>query len=93
MNSGMLLRVAALRRIGGYSMDFWLDFSDRYVCERLLRIALRERKIRPECSRLLFTHLVRRFTVPKRRRLEEWRRTVSARRTATVGRTPGSTPS
>jgi GT2 family glycosyltransferase len=153
MNSGMLLRVAALRRIGGYSMDFWLDFSDRYVChmlakekygawlageqrlqhevsimsgegttsmeryenlmgaqdayfsqyksflrnavfcQRLLRIALRERKIRPERSRLLFTHLVRRFTVPKRRRLEEWRRTVSARRKATVGGTPGSAPS
>ena len=51
-------------------------------CQRLLRIALRERKIRPERSRLLFAHLVRRFTVPKRRRLEEWRRTVSARRTA-----------
>jgi GT2 family glycosyltransferase len=141
MNSGMLLRVAALRRIGGYSMDFWLDFSDRYVChmlakqnygawlageqrlqhnvslmaegatsmeryenlmgaqdayfsqyksflrnvvfcQRLLRNGLRERKVRPERARILFSHLVRRFTVPKRRRLEEWRRTVSAQRRA-----------
>lgn len=37
MNSGMLLRVAALRDIGGYSMDFWLDFSDRYMCHMLWR--------------------------------------------------------
>jgi GT2 family glycosyltransferase len=140
MNSGMLLRVAALRRIGGYSMDFWLDFSDRYVCHmlaehhygawlagelrlehsvsimagaaatstaryeilmgaqdayfsqyksllrnavfchRMLRNALRERKIRPERSRILFSHLLRRFTVPKRRRLEEWRRVAAAQR-------------
>lgn len=35
MNSGMLVRVSALRRIGGYSMDYWLDFSDRYVCHML----------------------------------------------------------
>jgi GT2 family glycosyltransferase len=145
MNSGMLLRVSALRRIGGYSMDFWLDFSDRYVChmlskhkygawlageqrlehdvsimagegatsmeryenlmgaqdayfaqyksllrnavfcQRLLRGALRERKTRPERSRLLLSHLLRRLTVPKRRRLEEWRRTVNARRGAVSG--------
>ncbi|HEY3989678.1 MAG TPA: glycosyltransferase [Acidobacteriaceae bacterium] len=148
MNSGMLLRVSALRRIGGYSMDFWLDFSDRYVChmlakhkygawlageqrlqhdvsimagegatsmeryenmmgaqdayfsqyksflrnavfcQRLLRNGLRERKIRPERSRILFSHLLRRFTVPKQRRLEEWRHTVSARRRAASGSTP-----
>ncbi|HEX6495144.1 MAG TPA: hypothetical protein VF018_06660 [Acidobacteriaceae bacterium] len=148
MNSGMLLRVSALRRIGGYSMDFWLDFSDRYVChrlaelkygawvagelrlehdvsimagegatsmaryenlmgaqdayfsqcksllrnavfcQRLLRNALRERKVRPERSRLLFWHLLRRFTVPKRRRLEEWRRRVSAQRSAVSGNHP-----
>jgi hypothetical protein len=25
------VRVASLREIGGYSPDFWLDFSDRYV--------------------------------------------------------------
>ena len=62
-------------------------------CQRLLRIALRERKVRPERSRLLFTHLVRRFTVPKRRRLEESRCAVSARRRADLGRTPGSAPS
>lgn len=145
MNSGMLLRVAALRRIGGYSMDFWLDFSDRYVChmlarhkygawlagelqiphqvslmagegatsmaryeilmgaqdayfaeyksplrnvvfcQRLLRNAWRERKGRPERARVLFSHLLRRFTVPKRRRLEEWRRSVIAQRRAASG--------
>jgi GT2 family glycosyltransferase len=145
MNSGMLLRVAALRRIGGYSMDFWLDFSDRYVCHmlarhkygawlagelqmphqvsvmggegatsmerfevmmgaqdayfaeyksplrnvvfcnRLLRNALRERKSRPERARVLFSHLLRRFTVPKRRRLEEWRRGVREKRRAASG--------
>lgn len=148
MNSGMLLRVSALRRIGGYSMDFWLDFSDRYVChrlaelkygawlagelrlahdvsimagegatsmaryenlmgaqdayfaqyksllrnavfcQRLLRNAWRERKVHPERSRLLFWHLLRRFTVPKRRRLEEWRRSVSAQRSAVAGSHP-----
>lgn len=148
MNSGMLLRVSALRRIGGYSMDFWLDFSDRYVChmlakhkygawlagelrlehdvsimagegatsveryanmmgaqdayfsehksllrnavfcQRLLRNALRERKTRPERARLLFSHLLRRFTVSKRRRLEEWRSAVSDQRRAASGSTP-----
>jgi hypothetical protein len=145
MNSGMLLRVAALRRIGGYSMDFWLDFSDRYVChmlaehgygawvagdlrldhdvsimagegatsmaryeimmgaqdayfsqyksllrnavfcQRLLRNAWRERKVRPERARVMWSHLLRRFTVPKRRRLEEWRRSVVAQRKAVSG--------
>jgi GT2 family glycosyltransferase len=31
INSGCLVRVASLREIGGYSPDFWLDFSDMYV--------------------------------------------------------------
>ncbi len=35
VNSGLLLRVSALRTIGGYSEDFWLDFSDRYLCHML----------------------------------------------------------
>lgn len=30
-NSGAMLRVSALREIGGYSRDFWLDHSDMYV--------------------------------------------------------------
>jgi GT2 family glycosyltransferase len=30
-NSGMFIRVEALRSIGGFSLDFWLDFSDMYV--------------------------------------------------------------
>ena len=145
MNSGMLLRASALRAIGGYSMDFWLDFSDRYVChmlaehhyaawiagdlqlqhhvsvmagegetsveryenlmgaqdayfsqyksllrnavfcQRLLRNALRDRKSHPERARLSFSHLLRRFTVPKRRRLEEWRSAVGAKRRAAAG--------
>jgi len=31
INSGCLIRVAALRKIGGFSTDFWLDYSDMYV--------------------------------------------------------------
>jgi len=31
VNSATLMRVAALREIGGYSDDFWLDLSDVYV--------------------------------------------------------------
>jgi hypothetical protein len=32
-----LMRVAALREIGGYSADFWLDFSDIYVFQAMFR--------------------------------------------------------
>lgn len=35
INSGSLVRVAALREIGGFSTDFWLDYSDIYVCHQL----------------------------------------------------------
>jgi GT2 family glycosyltransferase len=31
INSGAVLRVRALQQIGGFSPDFWLDYSDRYV--------------------------------------------------------------
>jgi len=31
INSGCIMRVAALQAIGGFSTDFWLDFSDYYV--------------------------------------------------------------
>jgi GT2 family glycosyltransferase len=31
INSGSLLRVSALEKIGGFSTDFWLDYSDYYV--------------------------------------------------------------
>jgi hypothetical protein len=31
INSGCLLRLSALEAIGGFSPDFWLDYSDRYV--------------------------------------------------------------
>lgn len=35
INSGLLIRASALRDIGGFSPDFWLDYSDRYVCHQL----------------------------------------------------------
>jgi glycosyltransferase involved in cell wall biosynthesis len=31
INSGSLVRVSALEEIGGFSTDFWLDYSDFYV--------------------------------------------------------------
>ena len=31
INSGGIMRVAALQAIGGFSTDFWLDYSDFYV--------------------------------------------------------------
>lgn len=35
INSGSLLRTAAIHAIGGFSPDFWLDYSDIYVCHQL----------------------------------------------------------
>jgi GT2 family glycosyltransferase len=35
INSGTLVRVSALREIGGYSNVFWLDLSDQYVFHQL----------------------------------------------------------
>jgi len=37
VNSATLLRVAALREVGGYSDEFWLDLSDVYVFQALHR--------------------------------------------------------
>ncbi len=37
VNSATLMRVAALREVGGYSDDFWLDLSDVYVFQALHR--------------------------------------------------------
>jgi GT2 family glycosyltransferase len=37
VNSATLMRVSALREIGGYSDDFWLDLSDVYVFQALYR--------------------------------------------------------
>jgi GT2 family glycosyltransferase len=37
VNSATLMRVAALREIGGYSDDFWLDLSDVYVFQAMYR--------------------------------------------------------
>lgn len=34
INSGSLTRVSALRAVGGFSNDFWLDYSDIYVCHQ-----------------------------------------------------------
>lgn len=138
VNTGLLLRVEALAKIGGYDPDFWLDFSDRYLChmlaqkklsvwiaadlqlqhhvsliagsmslaryanllaaedafftlyrslprnivycQRLLKNAWRLRKTNPERARLLARHLSRRFTTPKKRRLQEWRAGIAAMR-------------
>jgi GT2 family glycosyltransferase len=35
VNSASLMRVSALREIGGYSNDFWLDLSDVYAFQQL----------------------------------------------------------
>jgi GT2 family glycosyltransferase len=35
VNSATLMRVAALREIGGYSEDFWLDLSDVYAFQAM----------------------------------------------------------
>jgi GT2 family glycosyltransferase len=35
INSGCMMRIAALEAIGGYSTDFWLDYSDMYVFHQL----------------------------------------------------------
>lgn len=35
INSGCLIRVAWLKEIGGFSNDFWLDYSDMYVCHQI----------------------------------------------------------
>ncbi len=37
VNSATMMRVAALREIGGYSDDFWLDLSDVYVFQAMYR--------------------------------------------------------
>jgi GT2 family glycosyltransferase len=37
VNSGCVLRTSALRSIGGYSLDFWLDYSDIYVFHQFFR--------------------------------------------------------
>jgi GT2 family glycosyltransferase len=37
VNSATLMRVAALREVGGYSDEFWLDLSDVFVFQRLHR--------------------------------------------------------
>ncbi|MGI8770599.1 MAG: glycosyltransferase [Acidobacteriaceae bacterium] len=39
-NSGTLMRVSALRQVGGYSLDFWLDHSDIYVFHQFHRHGL-----------------------------------------------------
>jgi GT2 family glycosyltransferase len=38
VNSATLMRVSALREIGGYSDEFWLDLSDVYVFQAMHRI-------------------------------------------------------
>jgi hypothetical protein len=41
INSGCLLRLGALEAIGGFSPDFWLDYSDRYVFHQFYLRGLR----------------------------------------------------
>lgn len=41
INSGCVMRVAALRTIGGFSLEFWLDYSDLYVFHQFFRHGLR----------------------------------------------------
>jgi hypothetical protein len=36
-NSGTVMRATALRAVGGYSEEFWLDFSDAYIFHALYR--------------------------------------------------------
>ena len=36
-NSGTMVRIAALREIGGFNLDFWLDYSDIVLFDRLQR--------------------------------------------------------
>jgi GT2 family glycosyltransferase len=35
VNTGLLLRLESLAQVGGFDPDFWLDFSDRYLCHML----------------------------------------------------------
>ena len=37
INSGCLIRTSALQAIGGFSQDFWLDYSDMYVFHQFYR--------------------------------------------------------
>ncbi len=41
INSGCLMRPSALARIGGFSTDFWLDYSDVYVFHHFFEQGLR----------------------------------------------------
>lgn len=35
INSGCMIRTSALSDVGGFSLDFWLDYSDIELCHRL----------------------------------------------------------
>jgi GT2 family glycosyltransferase len=37
VNSGTVMRVSALREVGGYSEEFWLDLSDAYIFQAFYR--------------------------------------------------------
>ena len=41
INSGCMMRIEALRSIGGFSSDFWLDYSDLYVFHRFFQAGLK----------------------------------------------------
>lgn len=35
INSGCMVRTSALQEVGGFNLDFWLDYSDIELCHRL----------------------------------------------------------
>ena len=37
INSGCIMRASSLRSIGGFSLEFWLDYSDLYVFHQFFR--------------------------------------------------------
>nr|WP_252263684.1 glycosyltransferase family 2 protein [Paracidobacterium acidisoli] len=41
INSGCVLRVTALQQVGGYSTDFWLDYSDLYLFHQFFLYGLK----------------------------------------------------
>jgi len=41
INSGSVMRVEALRKIGGFSTEFWLDYSDMYVYHQFFLLGMK----------------------------------------------------
>src|SRR5579875_1954744 len=45
INSGCMMRVESLREIGGFSTEFWLDYSDLYVFHQFYLRRSEERRV------------------------------------------------